>query len=92
VTDTKLPRSAGYEPIILPAIKKFKYTNTIHVQHDKNIYISSLALTADNVYFSATQNAETYLHTASMVIIYRIAYYLGNLGTLRSYQVVRKLS
>jgi hypothetical protein len=45
------------------------------------------------VFFNfATQKAETYLHTASMVTIYRIAYYMGNLGTLRSYQVVRKLS
>jgi hypothetical protein len=48
VTDTKLPRSTGYESIILPAIKQFKYTNTIHVQHDINVYISSLALTEDN--------------------------------------------
>ena len=48
ILNLKLPRSAGYGPIILPAIKKFKYTNTIHIQHDKNVYISSLALTADN--------------------------------------------
>lgn len=45
---TKLTRSADNEPIILPAIKNFQYINTIHVQHDKNVYISSLALTEDN--------------------------------------------
>ena len=41
---TKLTRSAGYEPIILPAIKKCKYISTIHVQHEQNVYISSLPL------------------------------------------------